>query len=73
MNLLRDAFWVFVLGLVACFAFFFALGAVTTEAVGLIAVMCGLAVMWLGHAWLESRHRHECDLALTHARERRGF
>ncbi len=73
MNTIRDAFWVLVIGLVACFAFFFALGAVTAEAVGLMVVMGALAALWLGHVWLESRHHDSHDPRLTGQRERRGF
>lgn len=73
MNIFRDAFWVAVLGLVACFVFFFALGAVTTDAVGLILVMCGLGLLYAGHAFLAARRHADRDPRLTSARERRGF
>ena len=73
MSTLRDAFWVFVLGVIVCFAFFFALGAVTTEAVGLMAVIGGLTVLWLVHMALATRRHDTRDVRLTGARERRGF
>lgn len=73
MSTLRDVFWVAVLGLVVCFAFFFALGAVTTEAVGLMAVMGALAVLYVAHVLLASRHHGPRDPRMVSARERRGF
>lgn len=73
MNTLRAVFWVTILGMVTCFAFFFVLGAVTTEAVGLIAVMGGLTLLYTGHAWLAARRHADRDPRLVSARERRGF
>jgi hypothetical protein len=70
----REAFWVVALGLIACYAFFVALGAIHPGDVAGISVAVGvLIVLWLVHAWAES-HRHAGrDPRLTAARERRGF
>ncbi len=73
MSNVRDVFWLLVLGLLVCFAFFVALGAVTTEAVGLFVVMGVLAALYLGHTWLAGRREHERNLRYVHDRERRGF
>jgi len=71
---LREAFWVFALGLMVCFAFFAALGAFdpTDSAAVTIGflVLCGL---WLVHVVILGRHRGEHDTRAAHDRERRGF
>jgi membrane protein YdbS with pleckstrin-like domain len=71
----RQAFWVIAAGVIACYAFFAALGAFAPGDVGGITIaVVVLAVLWAIHAWSE-RHRraHERDPRLTAARERRGF
>ena len=73
--MLRETFWVLALGVIACFALFFALGAFDpTEVVGVTAVVGALCLAWLGHAWAV-RHAdpHDRDPRLFSARERRGF
>jgi membrane protein implicated in regulation of membrane protease activity len=71
----REAFWVIALGLIACYAFFVALGAFAPgDVVGVSVAIGVLVVLWLVHAWTE-RHRRDAgrDPRLTAARERRGF
>jgi hypothetical protein len=42
--------------------------------IGLTLGVCGLAALWVVHAWVQSRHASERrDERLMHARERRGF
>lgn len=73
-SLLRDAFWVFALGVVCCFAFFVALGALHPgQVAGLSIAMGVLVVLWCAHAYLRSRAREERDPRVVRARERRGF
>ena len=74
MRLLSDTFWLLVLGAVALFAFFAALGAFEiTEAVGVTIAVVVLAALWLGHAMWVSRHADGRNPALIRDRERRGF
>lgn len=75
MTSLREGFWILAIGVIACFAFFFALGAFDpTEVVGASAVVAALALAWIGHAWAARRHDpHDRDPRLFSARERRGF
>lgn len=73
MNTLRNTFWIASICLIVCFAFFVALGAITTEAVGLFVVMGVLVVLFAGHMWTQSRHQAPRDPRLVHDRERRGF
>lgn len=75
MSTLRDAFWVLALGVIATFAFFFALGAIDpTEVATVTAVVALLVLAWLGHAWAVRHHDpHDRDPRLFSARERRGF
>jgi membrane protein implicated in regulation of membrane protease activity len=73
MSNLRDGFWLLVLGFLVCFAFFFALGAVSTEAVGLLVVMGVLLVLYVVHSWLKGRNVGPRDPRYVHDRERRGF
>jgi uncharacterized membrane protein YhaH (DUF805 family) len=71
----REAFWVIALGLIACYAFFVALGAFAPgDVVGVSVAIGVLVVLWLVHAWTEG-HRRDAgrDPRLTAARERRGF
>jgi hypothetical protein len=70
----REAFWVVALGLIACYAFFVALGAIHPgDAAGVSIAIAVLVVLWLIHGLAESRRRAERDPRLTAARERRGF
>jgi membrane protein implicated in regulation of membrane protease activity len=71
----REAFWVIALGLIACYAFFVALGAFAPgDVIGVSIAIGALVVLWLIHAWAQS-HRRDTgrDPRLTAARERRGF
>jgi uncharacterized membrane protein (DUF485 family) len=71
---LSETFWLLVLGVVAMFAFFAALGAFEVgEALGLTIAVAVLAALWLVHAVWAARHRHGHDPAAVRARERRGF
>ena len=71
----RDAFWAIALGLIACYAFFVALGALDPGDVAGVTVAIGvLVVPWLVHAWAQAHRRAEGrNPRLTAARERRGF
>jgi uncharacterized membrane protein YhaH (DUF805 family) len=74
MRLLSDTFWMLVLGVVALFAFFAALGAFeVTKAIGVTIAVVVLAVLWLGHAIWVSRHADGRNPTLIRDRERRGF
>lgn len=71
---LADTFWILVLAVVVLFAFFVALGAFNPgEVAGLTLAMAALALLWIGHAVWDSRHRKGRDIAAIRARERRGF
>jgi len=71
---LSETFWVLVLGVVALFAFFAALGAFSLgEALVATVAVVALAALWLAHAIWVHRHHHERDPAAIRARERRGF
>jgi hypothetical protein len=74
--LVREAFWVIALGVIACYVFFVALGAFKPgEVLGLSIAVAILLVLWLVHAWAQG-HRHHDDAhdpRLSAARERRGF
>jgi membrane protein implicated in regulation of membrane protease activity len=70
----REAFWVIALGLIACYAFFVALGAFAPgDVIGVTVAIGVLVVLWLVHAWAHSHRPGERDPRLTAARERRGF
>jgi hypothetical protein len=73
--MMRNAFWVLSLGLIAAYLFFFALGAFGfAEVLPVSLLVAALAVLWSVHAWLDGRHRPDVrDPRLVHARERRGF
>jgi fatty acid desaturase len=74
MRIISDTFWVLVLGVVALFAFFAALGAFEVgEVVWLTVVVIVLAALWLAHSLWVSRHSDGRDPASIRARERRGF
>jgi uncharacterized membrane protein YhaH (DUF805 family) len=71
---LSETFWLLVLGVVAMFAFFAALGAFEVgEAVLATVIVVILAALWLAHAVWVSRHHDGRDPAAIRARERRGF
>jgi len=71
---LSDTLWILVLAVVVLFAFFVALGAFSPgEVAGLTLAVVVLALLWIGHAMWDSRHRDPHDPAITRARERRGF
>lgn len=73
-EVMRETFWVLALAVIALFAFFVALGAISpSEAVILSVVVAVLCVLWVVHAVLEGRHRDRRDPAVVRARERRGF
>jgi TRAP-type C4-dicarboxylate transport system permease large subunit len=71
----RDAFWALALAVIACYAFFVALGAFSpTDVWGVTLAIMLLAVLWLVRAWSVSHHHQEGqDPRLAHERERRGF
>lgn len=74
MAVLRNAFWVAALGVIACYAFFLALGAYSvTDVLWLTAVVAALVVLWLWHSYVERRHAGRRDPAMARVRERRGF
>jgi fatty acid desaturase len=71
---LSDTFWILVLALVVLFAFFLLLGAFSpSDGLTITIVVAVLAVLWIGHAVWDSRHRDPHDRTLVRARERRGF
>ena len=71
----RDFLWVLALGVIGCFVFFFALGAIDPgDVLGVTVAVAALCVLWLARARaLEHRRRNERDARLAHQRERRGF
>jgi membrane protein YdbS with pleckstrin-like domain len=74
-RVVREAFWVIALGLIACYAFFVALGAWHPgDVVGVSIAVGVLVVLWIVHAWAQGHRRPEGrDPRLTAARQRRGF
>jgi hypothetical protein len=74
-RVVREAFWVIALGVIACYAFFVALGAWHPgDVVGVSIAVGVLVVLWIVHGWAQSHRRSEGrDPRLTAARERRGF
>ena len=70
----REAFWLVALGLIACYAFFVALGAFSPgDVIGVSVAVGVLTLLWLVHAWAQSHRPPERDPRRTTARERRGF
>jgi fatty acid desaturase len=75
-RVVREAFWVIALGVIAGYAFFVVLGAWHPgDVIGVSIAVAVLVVLWLVHAWAESHRRRDegRDPRLTAARERRGF
>jgi hypothetical protein len=71
---LSETFWVLVLAIIILFVFFLALGAFKPgDVVGVTLAVAVLALLWIGHAMWDSRHRDPHDRAVVRARERRGF
>jgi len=74
LSTLSETFWILVLAIIVLFAFFLALGAFRPgDVVGVTIVVGALALLWIGHAMWDSRHRDPHDRATIRARERRGF
>jgi len=74
-EVVREAFWVICLGVIACYAFFVALGAFSPGDVAGVSIAVGVLVaLWLAHSWAQRRgHAEDRDPRLRSARERRGF
>jgi membrane protein implicated in regulation of membrane protease activity len=74
-RLIVDGFWVLVIGVIACFVFFVAIGGINpADSVGLSIVIGALVVLYLAHAWAQNHRKAEArDRRLVAARERRGF
>jgi uncharacterized membrane protein YhaH (DUF805 family) len=74
---LTQAFWAIAAGIIVAYVFFLALGAFGSgEALALTVVVVALAALWLAHAALDVRRRHQAgrrDERITRAHERRGF
>jgi membrane protein YdbS with pleckstrin-like domain len=74
LAILSETLWLLILGVVAMFAFFVALGALKpAQVAGLTVAVLILAGLWVAHAAWLSRHRSGRDPAAVRARERRGF
>jgi hypothetical protein len=74
LAVLSETFWLLILGVVAMFLFFVALGALKPAQVGgLTVAVLVLAGLWIGHAAWVSRQHTGRDPASVRARERRGF
>ena len=74
-RLIIDAFWVAVIGVIAVYVFFVAIGGIKpADAIGLSIVIGVLVVLALAHAWAQNHRKGaERDRRLIAARERRGF
>lgn len=74
-RLLIDAFWVLLIGIIACWAFFVAIGGIRpSDTVGLSIVIGVLFALCLARAWAQSHRKNaQRDQRLVSARERRGF
>lgn len=71
---MRNAFWVFALGIIGAYLFFFALGAFGfAEVLPVSLLVVALVLMWAVHAWLNRGADTIRDPRMVHARERRGF
>ena len=74
LQVLSETFFLLILGVVAMFAFFVALGALKPgRVVGLSVAVAVLGAIWVAHAMWVSRHSDGRDPAAVRARERRGF
>jgi hypothetical protein len=74
LAVLSETFWLLIIGVVAMFVFFVALGAFRpTQVLGLTIAVCVLAALWVAHAAWAARHHAGRDPASVRARERRGF
>jgi uncharacterized membrane protein YhaH (DUF805 family) len=74
LAVLAETFWLLALAVIAMFAFFVVLGAFSPgQAVLVTLVVAALAVLWIVHAVLVSRHADGRDPNARRARERRGF
>jgi hypothetical protein len=73
-TLARGAVWLLVVDIVALYAFFLLVGAVSPSgAVAASVVIGALTVAWLIRARLMGRHADEQRMIAARARERRGF
>lgn len=73
---IRDGFWVVALGVIACYAFFLALGAFSPgDVLPATVAVAVLLALWLLHAWAQGHAGEvaERDPRVFRARERRGF
>jgi membrane protein YdbS with pleckstrin-like domain len=71
---LMETFWLMCLAVIAMFAFFLVLGAISPgRAITVTLVVAALAVLWIAHAVWRSRHGDGRDPDARRARERRGF
>jgi uncharacterized membrane protein (DUF485 family) len=74
LQVLSETFFLLILGVVAMFAFFVALGALKPgQVIGLSIAVVALAAIWVAHAMWVTRHADARDPATIRARERRGF
>jgi hypothetical protein len=74
LAILSETLWLLILGVVAMFAFFVALGALKpAQVAGLTLAVLILAGLWVAHAVWVARHQSGRDPAAVRARERRGF
>jgi hypothetical protein len=74
--MLRNAFWILSLCVLAMYAFFVALGAWDpAQVLPLTIVMGVLLALWVAHAWWGQAHaaQRARDPRAISARERRGF
>jgi heme exporter protein D len=73
--MVRNAFWVLTLGIIAAYLFFFVLGAYGfAEVLPVSLAVVVLMLAWAVHAVLMRRQGiDERDPRMVHARERRGF
>jgi membrane protein implicated in regulation of membrane protease activity len=74
----REVFWVVVLGIIAAYVFFVALGAFSPgEVAGVSIAVVILLALWLVHVgterWSERRRTGPRDHRVSSGRERRGF
>lgn len=71
---MREAFWVFLVGVLVVFLFFSVLGGVSPgQVAGVSIAMAVVLALWVLHAWRLHGRIDEHDPRLVRARERRGF